>query len=114
MNQEFFFSSSNEFDSHIVKLSGSFIEEARKPLVIGSEYFLYESFASFHYIDAEDAQQWMNNVFASKDKLISSKWEYLIKAKKYMLKEHIECIRYSMDAVEENAICEFKPKNVKG
>ena len=114
MNQEFFFSSSNEFDSDILKLSGSFIEEARKPLVIGSEYFLYESFASFHYIDAEDAQEWMNAVYVSKDKLISPKWEDLIKAKKYMLKKHIENLRYFMDIVELKAVCEFKTKNTKG
>ena len=114
MNQEFFFSSSNKFDSHIIKLSGSLIEEARKPLVIGSEYFLYESFASWHYIDAEDAQGWMNDVYVSKDKLISSKWLYLIKAKKYMLKQHIESLRYFMDAVEDNAMNEFKTENVKG
>jgi hypothetical protein len=114
MNQEFFFSSSNEFDSHILKLSGSFIDEARKPLVIGSEYFLYESFASYHYIDAADAQEWMNAVYVSKDKLISSKWEDLIKAKKHMLKKHIESLRYFMDVVELKAVCEFRTKNNKG
>lgn len=114
MNQEFFFSSSNEFDSQIIKLSGSFIEEVRKPSELGNGWFVYESFASFHYIDAEDVQQWMNNVYVSKDKLISSKWEDLIKAKKHMLKQHIESLRYFMDVVELNAVCEFRTKNVKG
>ena len=114
MNQEFFFSSSNEFDSDILKLSGSFIEETRKPSEFGNGYFLYESFASFHHIDAADMQEWMNAVYVSKDKLISSKWEDLIKAKKHMLKKHIESLRYFMDIVELKAVCEFRTKNNKG
>jgi len=116
MIQEFFFSSSNEFDSQIIKLSGSFIDEVRKPSELGNGYFVYESFASFHHIQDEDVKHlinpiWIHNVYVSNDKLISSKWEDLIKAKKYMLKKHIESLRYFMDVVELNAVCEFSPYN---
>ena len=112
MKKEFFYASENDYDSQIRIIDGQFQKEVGKIDFTDSQskrdYFLYESFISYHYIAEEDIQDWMKGIFCASYStrgfgMMSVNWRDLLKAKKYLTKRHIEVVKDQLYDLETEA-----------